>query len=152
MRKNYYEILGVSRNATLQDIKDAYIEKSVQCHPVQGYQDPFKFREISEAYQVLSDANKRHKYDNPEEDKFNFNFRDEHKLFKDFYRKGTFDENKEFNSFKNKWMDDDKFFKSIPDHNEKFNQTYGKEESTETIEENGVRKTIYRSKITHPDG
>lgn len=60
---DYYSILGVSRNASQDDIKKAYRKLAVKHHPDKNG-DPEKFKQINEAYSVLSDANKRAAYDN----------------------------------------------------------------------------------------
>ncbi len=59
---DYYEILGVSRDASEQDIKKAYRKLAHKYHPDKGG-DEKKFKEINEAYQVLSDINKKAQYD-----------------------------------------------------------------------------------------
>jgi molecular chaperone DnaJ len=61
-KRDYYEILGVSKNSTQDDIKKAYRKLAMTHHPDKGG-DPDLFKEIAEAYDVLSDNNKRHKYD-----------------------------------------------------------------------------------------
>jgi len=68
MKKDYYEILGVPRDATLQQIKKAYRSKALKYHPDRVEADQKKeaeekFKEISEAYGVLSDSSKRQMYD-----------------------------------------------------------------------------------------
>ncbi|MDP2640953.1 MAG: molecular chaperone DnaJ [Candidatus Yanofskybacteria bacterium] len=60
--KDYYKILGVAKNATDTDIKKAYRRLAHKYHPDKGG-DAQKFNEISEAYQVLSDQDKRSQYD-----------------------------------------------------------------------------------------
>jgi len=66
MNKDYYEILGVSKNASTNDIKSAYRRKAREHHPdvaKNKEEAEKKFKEINEAYQVLSDKNKRAQYD-----------------------------------------------------------------------------------------
>jgi len=63
MSKNYYDILGVSKGATDDEIKKAYRKLAHQHHPDKSGGDEAKFKEVNEAYQVLSDKAKRQQYD-----------------------------------------------------------------------------------------
>ena len=58
----YYNILGVDKNADKKTIKKAYHKLAVQCHPDKGG-DPDKFKSIAEAFEVLSDTDKKQLYD-----------------------------------------------------------------------------------------
>ena len=62
MANNYYDILGVSKNASQDDIKRAYRKLAGEHHPDRGG-NAERFKEVNEAYQVLSDTNKRSQYD-----------------------------------------------------------------------------------------
>lgn len=59
---NYYDILGVDKGATQEEIKKAFRKKAVEHHPDKGG-DETKFKQASEAYEVLSDEQKRRDYD-----------------------------------------------------------------------------------------
>ncbi len=63
--RDYYEILGVSRNATQDEIKNAYRKLALQYHPDRNKSPDAegRFKEMSEAYAVLSDQEKRKQYD-----------------------------------------------------------------------------------------
>ena len=63
MSKNYYETLGVSKTATKDEIKKAFRKLAHQYHPDKEGGDEAKFKEANEAYQVLSDDQKRAQYD-----------------------------------------------------------------------------------------
>ncbi len=63
MNKDYYNILGVSRGASEEEIKKAYRKLAHQYHPDKGGGDENKFKEVNEAYQVLSNKEKRAQYD-----------------------------------------------------------------------------------------
>lgn len=63
MSKDYYKTLGVSKNATDADIKAAFRKLAHEHHPDKNKGDDKKFKEINEAYQTLSDKNKRAQYD-----------------------------------------------------------------------------------------
>jgi molecular chaperone DnaJ len=66
MKEDYYEILGVSKNASASDIKKAYRKKAIQYHPDKNPGDKTaeaNFKKAAEAYEVLSDPNKKSKYD-----------------------------------------------------------------------------------------
>lgn len=61
--KDYYQVLGVERSATPEEIKKAYYKLAHKYHPDKSGGDEKKFKEINEAYQVLSDKLKREQYD-----------------------------------------------------------------------------------------
>jgi molecular chaperone DnaJ len=61
--KDYYTILGVEKNASQDDIKKAFRKLAHQYHPDKNKGDDTKFKEVNEAYQVLSDNQKRAQYD-----------------------------------------------------------------------------------------
>lgn len=61
-KRDYYEILGVSKSASDDDVKKSYRKLAQQYHPDKGG-DQEKFKEINEAYQTLSDQDKRSAYD-----------------------------------------------------------------------------------------
>ncbi len=63
MSKDYYQILGISKNATKDEIKKAFREKAHLYHPDKPEGDEKKFKEINEAYQVLGNDEKRQQYD-----------------------------------------------------------------------------------------
>jgi molecular chaperone DnaJ len=65
MKNDYYELLGVSKNATQEEIKKAFRKLALKYHPDKGgsKEDETKFKEINQAYSVLSDAEKRKQYD-----------------------------------------------------------------------------------------
>jgi len=66
MKRDYYEVLGVSRDADIQQIKKAYRKLARELHPDVNCEDPEceeKFKEATEAYEVLADSEKRGLYD-----------------------------------------------------------------------------------------
>jgi len=80
---NYYETLGVSKDASPDDIKKSYRKLAMKYHPDKNNGDKeaeVKFKEVNEAYETLKDPNKRKLYDNPNmgfnpfDDMFNFGF------------------------------------------------------------------------------
>src|SRR6056297_453001 len=66
MPRDYYDVLGVDKDASQDEIKKAYRKKAMKYHPDKNPDDKEaeeKFKEVSEAYSVLSDEDKRKKYD-----------------------------------------------------------------------------------------
>jgi molecular chaperone DnaJ len=65
-KRDYYEVLGVSKNASAEEIKKAYRKKAIQYHPDKNpgdKQSEEKFKEAAEAYEVLSNPEKKQRYD-----------------------------------------------------------------------------------------
>lgn len=79
--KNYYEALGLSKNATASEIKNAFKKMAKEYHPDLGG-DSEKFKSVNEAYQILNDPSKKAEYDiklnhtNTRRTRFNFSFDD----------------------------------------------------------------------------
>ena len=105
MGKDFYAILGVEKNASEDDIKKAYRRMALRFHPDKNKEPDAeeKFKEIAEAYEILSDKKKRDLYDKYGEDglsgrmggmggggggagtHFNHTFHDPREIFKNFF-------------------------------------------------------------------
>jgi molecular chaperone DnaJ len=96
-QRDYYEILGVSRNASKEEIRSAYRKLARQYHPDVSKEPDAeaKFKEINEAYQILSDDEKRARYDRfghaglGQQDFGGFGFGGFEDIFEDFFGFGT---------------------------------------------------------------
>lgn len=62
-KRDYYEVLGVGKSASDDEIKKAFRKKAIEHHPDKEGGDEAKFKEINEAYEVLKDERKRQRYD-----------------------------------------------------------------------------------------
>jgi len=62
-KRDYYEVLGVDKTASADEIKKAFRKQAVQHHPDKEGGDETKFKEINEAYEILKDQQKRQRYD-----------------------------------------------------------------------------------------
>ena len=93
-KKDYYKILYVEKNATAQEIKQQYRKLAVKYHPDKNPNDKqaqAKFKDIAQAYSVLSDPQKRKEYDSPSYNNFDFgNFDRGHaeSVFRQFFNSG----------------------------------------------------------------
>ena len=61
-KADYYDILGIKKDASADEIKKAFRRKAVELHPDKGG-DEKAFKEVNEAYEVLKDKEKRQRYD-----------------------------------------------------------------------------------------
>mgnify|MGYP006136595557 CR=1 FL=1 len=61
--KDYYKILEVDKECEKEDIKKSYRKMALKYHPDKNNGDDSKFKELAEAYEILSDGNKRRQYD-----------------------------------------------------------------------------------------
>ena len=93
-KKDYYEVLGVPKDATEEQIRKAYKKLALRWHPDKNpdnrKQAEEKFKEIGEAYSVLSDPKKRNEYDNGGFSFADFGFDDDFnpmEIFKSFFKK-----------------------------------------------------------------
>ena len=102
MAKDYYNILGVSKNASKEEIKKSYKKLAVQYHPDKNpgnKESEEKFKEVSEAYAVLSDDSKKQQYDQFGDTGFHQRYSQEdifrnvdiNDLFGDIFEGGIFD-------------------------------------------------------------
>lgn len=125
---DYYEILGVTKNASPEEIKKAYRKLALEFHPDRNKSSGAeeKFKKISEAYAVLSDSDKRKNYDSYGSEKFSrmynqedifrgANFGDLNDLLKNFF--GSNFEDMGFSGFEtgfqNNYQQDDNLYASI---------------------------------------
>ena len=122
--KDYYKILEINKNATDEEIKKAYRKLAKKWHPDKNLNDPRaeeKFKEIQEAYDVLSDKKKKENYDNP------YNFSNEN-VFSEF------DFFKNFKTSSKKQQSDYDFFQDI--------ENFFKEKNNKTLKGSNLKLKV----------
>ena len=92
-QKDYYKILGLNKNCSSDDIKKAYRSLAIKYHPDKNKSNDAedKFKNISEAYQILSDPSKRKQYDMGNNININLNY-NPNDLFNLFANNGLFND------------------------------------------------------------
>ena len=94
MSKDLYQVLGVKRDASEKEIKSAYRKLALKYHPDRNQNNPSaadKFKEVSAAYDILGDSEKKKEYDNPRSSPFSSgqnDFRGFEDIFGDFFGRG----------------------------------------------------------------
>ena len=126
MSQNYYDILNINKNATQDEIKKAYHKLALKYHPDKNkdIDAEKKFKEISNAYEILSNESKKSSYDNPY----------------DIYKHANFNIDKIFSCFN---------INSNISSNIGSNISM---KSVQTIVQNGQTITIEKIVTTNPDG
>ena len=131
-KKDYYEVLGLKKDATKDEIRKAYKKLAIKWHPDKNPENKKeaeeKFKEIAEAYSVLSDPDKKKEYDNRDSSpnfqgfEFNSNF-DPFSMFNDFFKTdndfGNFDKFG-FNKFNSGFSHRSNIEKEIEEIHKKF--------------------------------
>lgn len=102
MNKDYYKTLGVEKGASKEEIKKAFYKMAHKYHPDKKEGNEVKFKEVNEAYQILSSDDKRAKYD-----QFGTGFENMHSGFGGQYQQGGFGGQWDFSGFQNKEEDFD---------------------------------------------
>lgn len=155
--KDYYQILGVSKNASYDEIKKAYRKLAMIYHPDRNQGDKEaeeKFKDINEAYDVLSDAEKRKKFDSlgntqKEDDFYNYGKKyntsddddDDDWAWLDFYKK-----------YKgNSWFNTDKFSEFFKDVFGKATSSFNKGRDYYASYNISLLEAYYGTKITMDD-
>src|SRR5882672_1130296 len=62
-KRDYYEVLGIDKGASADEIKKAFRRAAIQYHPDKEGGNEEKFKEVNEAYEILKDPSKRQRYD-----------------------------------------------------------------------------------------
>lgn len=96
---DYYKILGIEKNATDKEIKKAYRKLALKYHPDKPNGNEEKFKKIAQAYDILSDKEKRQNYDQfgeSGEQQFNYPNQDASKIFEQFFKFDSFNDNDDF--------------------------------------------------------
>lgn len=145
----YYKILGVEKNSDLNDIKKAYKKLAIKWHPDKNKSKEAeeKFKQINEAYSVLSDENKRYKYDS------NINFTnnlDPFDIFNTFFEMNisNFNRQNRYNNMNNNINTNNLFDFISHFENMNINNNFTSV-STQTIIKNGQ---VYKKKIINENG
>lgn len=137
-KRDYYEVMGLTKNATLEDIKKAYKKLAIKWHPDKNPNNKEeatqRFREIAEAYEVLTDETKRKAYDTYGFDApshgTSFNFHSADDIFKHFFEDAGFDTNDDedlFSAFFGKKGKKSKFGSfSLFDNDDLFSSGFGR--------------------------
>lgn len=116
--KDYYKILEVDRDCETEEIKKTYKKLALKYHPDKNNGDDTKFKEISEAYEVLSDNNRRSQYDYNSSHDINFStfghqFMNPDDLFKQIFQNSDLDILASFMKDDNNNISSNSFTKSV---------------------------------------
>jgi len=156
--KDYYKILEVDKECGKEDIKKSYRKMALKYHPDKNNGDDSKFKELSEAYEILSDENKRRQYDyncshGVNYSAFGHQFMDPEDLFKEIFKNSDMDmmmsgstihqNNVSFDNIMNRFLSPDFVFNNNSSKSTSASMIIqnGKKVVRTTTVENGVTRT-----------